>query len=80
MTGSDISEIIGKKYNLSMRDAEKVVNLFFKIFAKFLKEEKRIELRGFGVFNPKVFKYNDRYYLRVNFKTSETIMRILNKR
>jgi len=80
MTGSDISEYISKKYNLSKSDGKKIVKLFFKIFAKFLKEENRIEIRKLGVFTPKVFQYGNRYYLRVNFKTSETIMRKLNNK
>jgi nucleoid DNA-binding protein len=80
MTGSDISEYISKKYNLSKSEGKKTVELFFKIFAKFLKEENRIEIRKLGVFTPKVFQRNNRYYLRVNFKTSETIMKILNNK
>ncbi len=80
MTRSDISAFIKNRYDFSKKDSEKIVKLFFQIFAKFLKEEKRVEVRGLGVFNPKIFIKDNNHFLRVSFKTSKTIMRILNNR
>ncbi|MCD6153902.1 MAG: integration host factor subunit beta [Syntrophobacterales bacterium] len=50
MNKSGLIDALGKKENLTEKQASDVVNLIFKEFSDQLKEGGRIEIRGFGSF------------------------------
>ncbi len=77
MTKGDLCEKLGLRFpDLEKRDCQFLVDTFFEILANSLKKGKKIELRGFGVFeisraksyffvNPKNFQ---KYYLQGKFR------------
>ncbi len=79
MTKKSLIDQIRRELGYTYDDTKKYVDLFFSIFTNFLREGNRIELRGLGVFTPKIFKANGKYFVRVNYKTSDVILRALNK-
>jgi len=69
MNKSQLIEALSKKENLTERQATDVVNLIFKSFTDELKNEGRIEIRGFGSFVVRVYGA----YMGRNPKTGGTI-------
>ena len=55
MTKADLINVIAEKLNLQTRQAETVVNLIFDMMADTLKQDERIEIRGFGTFVNRVY-------------------------
>jgi len=51
MTKADLIDEVAGIGGLSKRDAEQVVNTFFRSIVDSLREGQRVELRGFGTFN-----------------------------
>ena len=77
MLKSDILKKLGiKHYNLSENDIEQIFNIFLKKITSALKDNKNVELRGFGTFKKKVNrakqvrnpKTNEKLYKKENFK------------
>ena len=64
-----ITKLNSQLKNLTQKDVEKIVNIFFEKISKSLIESKRIEIRGFGSFRLK--KSNARKAR--NPKTGESI-------
>ncbi len=79
MTKKDLIEQLRKDLGFTYKDTKKYVDLFFSLFTNFLKEGNRVELRGLGVFVPTIFKMNDKYFVRIKYKTSKVILRALNQ-
>ena len=48
-----IMKIANFNQSLYQKDANKIVNVFFKTISKALSKNERVELRGFGVFDVK---------------------------
>lgn len=67
MNKSDLIEVLAKKKNLNDKQATEVVNIMFDGFTNELKNNGRIEIRGFGSFAVK--EYNA--YIGRNPKTGE---------
>ena len=65
-----LKQLKEKNPNLNNSDVESIINIFFKDIEKALKEEKNIELRGFGTFFIK--KIKEKYSAR-NPKTGKLI-------
>jgi len=78
MTRNDIISKIRKRYGLTNKESKQLVKLFFKVFSKLLKEENRLEIRGLGVFKPKTYTKNNTFFLRINYKTSKTLLKKIN--
>ena len=55
MNKSDLIEVLAKKENLTDKQSMDIVNLMFDGFAKELKNDGRIEIRGFGSFAMKKY-------------------------
>ena len=55
MTKADLIIAIAEKLNLNARQAEIAVNLVFTMMADTLKNDDRIEIRGFGTFKNRVY-------------------------
>jgi len=77
MLKSNILKKLGLKHeNLSESDIELIFNIFIKKIISALKDDKNVELRGFGTFKKKVNKAklvrnpktNERLYKKENFK------------
>jgi integration host factor subunit beta len=69
MNKSQLIETLSKAENLTERQATDVVNLIFKSFTDELKENGRIEIRGFGSFVVRSYGA----YMGRNPKTGGTI-------
>ncbi len=70
MKRSDLVEFLWKKNkDLTYNEVEKIVRVTFAFMSENLKENNRIELRGFGIFEPR----NKIAYLAHNPKTGEKI-------
>ena len=77
MLKSDILKKLETKHvNLSENDIEQIFNIFIKKVVYALKEDKNVELRGFGTFKKKINKAkqvrnpktNEKLYKKENFK------------
>jgi len=69
MNKSDLIDMLAKKYSLTDKQAMDIVNLMFDGFANELKNDGRIEIRGFGSFAVREY---DAYKGR-NPKTGENV-------
>ena len=91
MLKSDILKKLGLKYsNLSESDIEQIFNIFVKKITSALKDNRNVELRGFGTLKKKVNKAkqvrnpktNEKLYKKENFKlhfkTGKTLHNKLN--
>ena len=75
MLKSDLILSINKNYSsLSHNDIELITDFFFKKIIDSLKEDKKLEIRGFGTFSKKI---NKEKYVR-NPKTNEKIFKKQN--
>ena len=75
MLNSDLILSINKDYiSLSHNDIELITDFFFKKIIESLKEDKKLEIRGFGTFSKKI---NKEKYVR-NPKTNEKIFKKQN--
>jgi len=91
MNKSTLIEALGKKENLAEKTASEIVNLIFKGFTEELKNDGRIEIRGFGSFvvreygaytgrNPKTGKNIEVTPKRLPFfKVGKGLKEIVNK-
>lgn len=69
MNKSDIIEILAKKYDITLKKSESIVNHVFNEMTSALKNDDKIEIRGFGSFVVKKYKA----YKGRNPKTGESI-------
>lgn len=69
MTKSDLIRWVSVKTEISYPEAEEAVNAFFDTMVAGLKENRRVELRGFGSFS--VREYDG--YMGRNPRTGETV-------
>jgi integration host factor subunit beta len=69
MTKHEFMEALFERGNLSLKEAEIVVNTMFKMMTETLRNGDRIELRGFGSFKIKDYES----YMGRNPKTGERI-------
>ncbi|MCK7467489.1 MAG: integration host factor subunit beta [Desulfobacterales bacterium] len=67
MNKSDLIEVLAKKKNLTDKQATEIVNIMFDGFTNELKNNRRIEIRGFGSFTVKEYDA----YMGRNPKTGE---------
>ena len=77
MLKSDILKKLGLKHqNLSESDIEQIFNIFIRKIISALKDDKNVELRGFGTLKKKINKAkqvrnpktNEKLYKKENFK------------
>jgi integration host factor subunit beta len=89
MLKSDILKKLELKHNsLSESDIEQVFNIFIKKIVSALKDDKNVELRGFGTLKKKVNKAkqvrnpktNEKLYKKENFKLHFKIGKILHSK
>ena len=89
MLKSEILKKIGLKHqNLSESDIELVFNIFIKKIISALKDNKNVELRGFGTLKKKVNKAkkvrnpktNEKLYKKENFKLHFKTGKILHSK
>ena len=89
MLKSDIQKKLGlKHHNLSESDIEQIFNIFQKKITSALKDDKNVELRGFGTFKKKVNKAkqvrnpktNEKLYKKENFKLHFKTGKILHSK
>ena len=89
MLKSDILKKLGHKHkNLSESDVEQIFNIFIKKTLSALKENKNVELRGFGTLKKKTNKAkevrnpktNEKLYKKENFKLHFKIGKILHSK
>ena len=89
MLKSDILKKLEFKHkNLSESDIEQIFNIFIKKITSALKEDKNIELRGFGTLTKKINKAkqvrnpktNEKLYKKENFKLHFKIGKILHSK
>ena len=89
MLKSDILKKLGLKHqNLSESDIEQIFNIFIKKTISALKDDKNVELRGFGTFKKKVNKAkqvrnpktNEKLYKKENFKLHFKTGKILHSK
>ena len=89
MLKSDILKKLGlKHYNLSESDIEQIFNIFIKKITSALKNDKNVELRGFGTLKKKVNKAkqvrnpktNEKLYKKENFKLHFKTGKILHSK
>ena len=89
MLKSDILKKLGLKHqNLSDSDIEQIFNIFIKKIIFALKNDKNVELRGFGTLKKKVNKAkqvrnpktNEKLYKKENFKLHFKIGKILHSK
>jgi integration host factor subunit beta len=89
MLKSDILKKLELKYNsLSESDIEQIFNIFIKKIASALKDDKNVELRGFGTLKKKINKAkqvrnpktNEKLYKKENFKLHFKIGKILHSK
>jgi len=89
MLKSDILKKLGLKHlNLSESDIEQIFNIFTKKIVSALKDDKNVELRGFGTFKKKVNKAkqvrnpktNEKIFKKENFKLHFKTGKILHSK
>ena len=89
MLKSDLILSINKNYSsLSHNDIELITDFFFKKIIKSLKEDKNVEIRGFGTFSRKINKEkyvrnpktNEKIFKKQNYKVHFKIGKILHQR
>jgi integration host factor subunit beta len=89
MLKSDILTKLGVKHqNLSENDIEQVLNIFIKKIISALKDDKNVELRGFGTLKKKINKAkevrnpktNEKLYKKENFKLHFKTGKILHSK
>ena len=89
MLKSDILKKLEFKHkNLSESDIEQIFNIFIKKITSALKEDKNIELRGFGTLTKKINKAkqvrnpktNEKLYKKENFKLHFKTGKILHSK
>ena len=89
MLKSDILKKLGLKHqNLSESDIEQIFNIFIRKIIFALKDDKNVELRGFGTFKKKVNKAkkvrnpktNEKLYKKENFKLHFKTGKILHSK
>ena len=89
MLKSDILKKLGLKHsNLSESDIEQIFNIFIKKITSALKNDKNVELRGFGTLKKKVNKAkqvrnpktNEKLYKKENFKLHFKTGKILHSK
>ena len=89
MLKSDILKKLGLKHpNLSESDIEQIFNIFIKKITSALKDNKKVELRGFGTLKKKVNKAkqvrnpktNEKLFKIENFKLHFKIGKILHSK
>ena len=89
MLKSDLILSINKNYSsLSHNDIELITDFFFKKIIESLKEDKNLEIRGFGTFSKKINKEkyvrnpktNEKIFKKQNFKVHFKIGKILHQR
>ena len=89
MLKSDILKKLGLKHqNLSESDIEQIFNIFIKKIVYALKDDKNVELRGFGTMKKKINKgkqvrnpkTNEKIYKKENFKLHFKTGKILNSK
>ena len=89
MLKSDILKKLGLKHeNLSENDIEQIFNIFIKKIMSALKDDKNVELRGFGTLKKKINKAkqvrnpktNEKLYKKENFKLHFKIGKILHSK
>ena len=89
MLKSDILKKLEFKHkNLSESDIEQIFNIFIKKITSALKEDKNIELRGFGTLTKKINKAkqvrnpktNEKLYKKENFKLHFKTVKILHSK
>ena len=89
MLKSDIlRKLLLKNHNLSENDNEQIFNIFIKKIVNALKDEKNVELRGFGTLKKKINKAkqvrnpktNEKLYKKENFKLHFKIGKILHSK
>lgn len=56
MNRSDLVGLLKKEINLSRKDAEKVIHIFFDTIKDTLAKGERVEIRGFGSFTVNQYK------------------------
>ena len=89
MLKSDILKKLGLKHqNLSESDIEQIFNIFIKKTVSALKDDKKVELRGFGTLKKKINKAkqvrnpktNEKLYKKENFKLHFKTGKILHSK
>lgn len=89
MLKSDILKKLGHKHrNLSENDIEQIFNIFIKKIVNVIKNDKNVELRGFGTLKKKINKAkqvrnpktNEKLYKKENFKLHFKIGKILHSK
>ena len=89
MLKSDILKKLGFKHqNLSENDIEQIFNIFIKKIIFALKNDKNVELRGFGTLKKKINKAkqvrnpktNEKLFKKENFKLHFKIGKILHNK
>jgi integration host factor subunit beta len=89
MLKSDIlKKLEFKHHNLSDSDIEQIFNIFMKKIVNALKENKNVELRGFGTLKKKINKAkevrnpktNEKLHKKENFKLHFKIGKILHSK
>ena len=89
MLKSDILNKLGLKHqNLSESDIEQIFNIFIKKITSALKEDKNVEIRGFGTLKKKINKAkqvrnpktNEKLYKKENFKLHFKTGKILHNK
>lgn len=89
MLKSDLILSINKNYlSLSHNDIELITDFFFKKIIESLKEDKNLEIRGFGTFSKKINKEkyvrnpktNEKIFKKQNYKIHFKIGKILHQR
>jgi integration host factor subunit beta len=89
MLKSDILKKLELKHkNLSESDIEQILNIFIKKIVSALKDDKNVELRGFGTLKKKVNKAkqvrnpktNEKLYKKENFKLHFKTGKILHSK
>ena len=89
MLKSDILKKLGLKHqNLSESDIEQIFNIFIRKIISALKDDKNVELRGFGTLKKKVNKAkqvrnpktNEKLYKKENFKLHFKTGKILHSK
>ena len=89
MLKSEILKKLGLKHqNLSESDIEQIFNIFIKKIVSALKNDKNVELRGFGTLKKKINKAkqvrnpktNEKLYKKENFKLHFKTGKILHSK
>ena len=89
MLKSDILKKLGLKHqNLSESDIEQIFNIFIKKIVSALKDDKNVELRGFGTLKKKINKAkhvrnpktNEKLFKKENFKLHFKTGKILHSK